>query len=375
MKIKQAPGDFVVEEALARDPLPDGPFALFRLEKSGLGTREAVGILARAWRLAPDRISFAGLKDRHGDTLQWIAVPRGRGRALEQRRLRVEPAGFTDRPLTRSDVGGNRFRVRVRDLSEAEGRRLVSRGAEIERHGFANYYDDQRFGSMRATPGRLVAGEWLRGDFEAALRLAIAAPSPQDPTRLRRRRSLLAERWGRWPEILERIEPSPERSVVKALAAGATAREAYLRLDDGLRSLHFSAWQAWVFNACLRRAVGTGPRAEGVGQEYLFYEGDPGPLAELRIPLASPRVEADPLLDAVLADERVTREAMAGTPLRRGLRAAVAHPERFEVAGPRRDDLQRGRWLVELSFGLGRGAYATMLLKRLTYEFPRRRRS
>lgn len=375
MKIKQAGGDFVVEEALARKPLDDGPFALFRLEKSGLGTREAVGILARAWRLSPDAISFAGLKDRHGDTAQWIAVPRGRGRALQQRRLRVEPAGFTDRPLTRSDVGGNVFRVRVRDLSEGEARRLVSRGGDVARHGFANYYDDQRFGSMRATPGRLVAGEWLRGEHETALRLAIAAPSPQDPTRLRRRRRLLAERWGRWPELLRLLEPSPERSVVARLAAGASAREAYERLDEGLRSLHFSAWQAWVFNACLRRAVGAGPRAEGLGQEYVFSEGDPGPLRDLSIPLASPTAERHPLLDAALASEGVTRERMAGTPLRRGLRAAVAFPEGLEIAPPEPDDLQRGRRLVSLAFGLGRGVYATMLLKRLTFDFPRRRRS
>ncbi len=372
MKVKQAAGDFVVEEVLARPVEPAGPFTLYLLRQRGLGTQAAVRALARAWRLRPADCSFAGLKDRWGDTVQWLAIRRGPPRTHHEPGFEVEPRGYTGRPLGRSDVDRNRFRLVLRDLSEREAQRARERAAEVGAFGFANYYDDQRFGSMRATPGRLVFGAWLRGDAEGALRLAIAAPGAQDRSRLKARRRLLAERWGAWAELAARLDPSPERRLCGALAAGAGFAAAYGMLDAHLRALHAGAWQAWVFNAGLRRAIGPGPSAPGIGQRYVFYPGPAGALSDLAIPLAAPGAEAHPLLDEALAAEGVDRTRLAGTPLRRGLRPAVARAEGLEVSGVEKDARNPGRRALRLAFALGRGSFATMLLKRLTHDARRR---
>lgn len=368
MKIKQAPGDFVVEEILGRTVAGHGPFTLYRLRKRGIGTIEALKLIASAWRIAPRDVSFAGLKDRYGDTVQWIAAWGGPERSYRGRGFELEPSGYTDRPLDRSDVQGNRFRLLLRDLSQREAERARERAAQVATWGFANYFDDQRFGSMRATPGRLVVGAWLRGQAEEALRLAIAAPSHQDRSRIKARRRLLQERWGHWEELAQRIDPSPEQRICQNLARGASYEDAYGKLDRSLRSLHASAWQAWVFNAGLRRAIGAGPTARGIGQPYIFYPEAPGELATLQIPLASRRAEEHPLLDGALEEEGVSRERLSLIDLRRGLRPAVAWPQALEVGTVQSDARNAGRRMLSLAFTLGRGSYATMLIKRLGFD-------
>ena len=375
MKVKQARDDFLVEEVLALPPDPNGPFAVYRLEKEGIGTLEALRVLAGVWRLKRDRLSFAGLKDRHGRTVQTITVRGGPARDYEGRGFAVRHLGASRRPADRRALRGNRFRLVLRDLSAEEADRVVARAREVARHGLPNYYDDQRFGSLRGTRGEFVARALLGGDAEGALRLAIASPAREDRSRLKARRRRLAERWGRWEELAGGLEPSPERRVCALLARGASFAEAYRQVDEDLRSLHLSAWQAHVFNDGLRRAVAEGPTHPGLDGPYVFFEGDPGDLRDVAIPLACARAEPHPLLDAALAEEGVTREALATQPFRRGLRSAVVVPEEVEVGEPRRDDLNAGRHALPLAFVLGPGAYATMVVKRCTYDVRPRGRA
>ena len=63
MKLKQAAEDFRVEEVSRLEPGVEGEFALYRLSKSGIGTPEALRVVAQRWRVKPRDVSFAGLKD------------------------------------------------------------------------------------------------------------------------------------------------------------------------------------------------------------------------------------------------------------------------------------------------------------------------
>ena len=374
MKVKQTPEDFVVVEVLRLEPEAAGPFTLYRLKKVGLDTLEAVRVIARSWHVARRDISVAGLKDRHAQTAQTVAVRQGPDRELHRPEFSLVPCGHASRALQRSDVLANRFEVRLRDLSDAEARRVTVRLAEVARDGFANYYDDQRFGSARGTRGRLVAEALLRGDAEDALRLAVATPSPLDRGALKTRRRRMRERWGRWPELLRVLPPSPERRIAEALAAGRSFDEAYALLDRDLRSLHLSALQAALFNDGLRSAVPRGPSHPGAAGPYVFFEASAGPWAEARVPLAEAHAEPHPLLDAALEARHLDRDLLAAHPFQRGLRALIAHPQDLGIAGPEPDALNPGRQTLLLRFALGPGSYATMLLKRLTFDVRVRRR-
>ncbi len=376
MKVKQAREDFVVEEVIDLAPRPDGAFALYRLDKTGIGTLEALRVLERAWRVPRRDVAVAGLKDRHGTTSQTLSIRNGPARDYEGRGFSVRHLGRAARPVGPGVLAGNRFRIVLRDLGEREARRAVERAGDVLRHGVPNYYDDQRFGSLRGTGGAFVARARLAGDDERALRLAVASPSPEDRGRIRARRRLLSERWGAWGDLARRLEPSLERKVAEHLARGATFLDAYALLDRNLRALHLGAWQAHVFNEGLRRHVPPGgPSSPGADGPYAFYDGPPGALATERVPLAHTRAESHPWLDEVLASEGVDRAALARLPFRRGLRAAVLVPREVETGAPIPDDHNPGRLALSLAFVLGPGSYATMIVKRLTFDVPPRGRA
>ncbi len=377
MKLKQRPEDFRVEEISRLEPGETGEFALYRLEKSGIGTPEALRVVRRDWRLDPRAIAFAGLKDRHGITGQTVSIRRGPKTNYAGRGFKLNYLGRAERPAGRGTLLGNRFRIVVRDLSTEEAARVAQRALAAERDGFPDYYDDQRFGSLRGTGGRFIAKALFAGDAEEALRLAIASPSHEDRSRTKRRRKLLRERWGDFAGLAKALDASVERRICERVAAGASFAEAYRMLDRPLREIHLAAYQAHLFNECLRRAVGLwralrgldeggGPRHSGVDGPYPFYEGDPAELRDRVFPLASAEAPPDPLLDLVLEEEGVSRGQLEG--FRKGSRHAVAVPGDIEAAAPAPDELNRGRLSLALSFRLKPGSYATMLVKRCTYD-------
>ncbi len=367
MKLKQRPEDFRVEELSRLEPGRTGEFSLYRLEKSGIGTPEALRIVGHEWRLDPRALAFAGLKDRHGITAQTVSIRNGPAENFAGKGFKLNYLGRGERAAGRGALLGNRFRIVVRDLSAEEADRFAARARACADKGFPDYYDDQRFGSLRGTEGRFVAKAMLEGDAEAALRLAIASPSREDRSRTKRRRRLLRDHWGDFTGLARRLDASVERRICERLAQGASFADAYRLLDRALRSLHLSAYQAHVFNECLRRAVGPkGLSHAGADGPYVFYEGDPGPLRERVFPLASAEAPEDPLLDEVLREEGVDRGRMKTLGLRNGVRRAVALPEEVLVGAPEADDRNPGRKRLALSFRLGPGCYATMLLKRCT---------
>jgi tRNA pseudouridine13 synthase len=369
MKVKQSPDDFRVEEINRLEPGAEGAFALYRLSKSGIGTPEALRVVQREWRIAPSAIDFAGLKDRYGRTGQSVTIKHGPKRNFEGRGWKLNYLGRSPEPARRGTIARNEFRIRLRDLAPREAELVRERALLAGRAGYPDYYDDQRFGSLRGTGGRFVAEALLAGDFEEALRLTVASPAREDRSRAKRRRRALRDGWGDWQKLADGLDRSIERRVCEALAGGSSFQEAYQLLDPGLRSMHLSAYQSRIFNECLRLgAPRGGPRHPGAAGAYRFFEEDPGDLAGESIPLASAEAPEHPWLDAVLTGVGVDRATLERLPFRAGRRDAVVVPTDLQADEPETDDLNRGRLSIILAFSLRPGSYATMLVKRCTYD-------
>ena len=253
----------------------------------------------------------------------------------------------------------------VRDLAPGEAERFAARAAEAGESGFPDYYDEQRFGSLRGTDGEFIARSLLAGDYERALRLAVASPDARDRAAVRRRRSALRDRWGAWGELAEQLPESFERKLVEALAGGASFEEAYGSLDRELRRLHLSAFQAHLFNEGVRAALGPGPAWPGVEGEYRFPDELP---EDESIPLAAADAEGHRLLDGALERAGVTRAQLEPLPFRAGRRSLLSFPRELRVEAPQPDELNAGRQCVALAFALRPGSYATMLVKRCGHD-------
>src|SRR5262245_51711278 len=97
MKVKQQPGDFIVEELT--DVVPtSGPFAFSRLTKTAWTTPAALAAVRRRWGLDANRVSYGGLKDRHAQTIQYFTIYRGPQRHLTHQTIRVEHLGQVAEP-------------------------------------------------------------------------------------------------------------------------------------------------------------------------------------------------------------------------------------------------------------------------------------
>jgi tRNA pseudouridine13 synthase len=393
MKVKQRPEDFQVEELTDVAPTGQGAFALYRLEKRGWSTPDALAAVRRRWQLEPRRLAYGGLKDRHAVTVQYLTIFHGPRRNLEHHDVRVEYLGQVPRAYDSTDIRANRFRLVVRSLAADEAARALQALDEVRADGVPNYFDDQRFGSVAPAGGareegsEFVARLLVLGRFEEALRLALAAPYEHDRAPQKQEKALLQAHWGDWAQLKEKLPRGHARSLVDYLLHHVgDFRGAVARLRPELRGLYLSAYQSHLWNRMLARWVEGHCRPEQIvsvavklGRVPMWRHLDDEQrreLAGLALPLPSARLRPDPadprvaLAQAMLADEGLELRQMQVKGVRelffsKGERPALCRPAQVEAAGAD-DELNAGRRKVMLGFELPRGSYATLVVKRVT---------
>lgn len=384
VKLKSQPDDFQVDE-LSDFPLENGPFAVYRLTKESLGTPEAITAILQRWNLSRGQVSYGGLKDRHAVTQQWVTIQRGPRQDLEQSNFLLAYQGQSPRPFTPQDIAGNRFRIVLRDFSKERATQVAAAGAAVVRDGVPNYFDDQRFGSLGES-GEFIARPWCQGDYERALWLAIAEPNVHDRPDDRHEKELLRQHWGNWDICKAKLARSSRRSIITYLVDHPTHfRNAFALVRVDLRSLYLAAYQSDLFNRILGRWLQQQCRPEALHPVELATTSVPFMMelsaeerqvlhgAELPLPSARLHLEESPLLELyqqILAEQGLElRELRVKYPrdsfFSKGERSAVIVPQDWScVVGA--DDRYPGRQRVTLQFRLPRGAYATIVVKRLT---------
>jgi tRNA pseudouridine13 synthase len=385
MKLKHRVGDFKVRELLREDYLEDsGPVRVYRVTKRKLTSPEAARVLAAEAGVGQEQVGLAGLKDRQGITVQHMSVVDGRDVRLEVEGLRIEPIGFARSPLESADSLGNAFDINVRALSPSEVSALRSNLDSVREGGVPNYFDDQRFGNLRAEQG-WVPLDLARGRIEEGLRRMLCEPSPFDDDRHARLKRLLDEHWGDWLECLDvarRI--GVHRSLFEHLAEHPTDfAGAFRHVAARTRLIHLYAWQSHVWN----RAVAAWVRGRVAVDDRVVLESVEGPLvcpgtplgaADLgrTLPLPGPglqgvtdpeheRLFADVLAEDGLVPDQFRIEGVPGFQLKPEARSLFVVPRFLRVRPSQPDPEHRGGLMVRLRFELPRGSYATLVVKRL----------
>ena len=390
MKLKRLVEDFQVEERVSL-AAGGGPVALYRLTKQSLGTLEAVEAIRRRWKLRREQLAFAGLKDKHALTHQFVTIAGGPRRGLAQANLTLDYVGQTARPIHASDITANAFVVVIRDLGEGEAATAAGEFTAAARSGLPNYFDDQRFGSLGES-GQFIAEPWHRGDYERALWLALAEPNARDQPGDREEKRLLRENWGDWDRCRELLAGArrafpTERERIAGFLAGQPRdfRRALAMTRQELRSLWLAAYQSHLWNQILTTLIQDTCCLEqlrfltiGRREAPFFSTLDAEQAAALRaaiLPLPSARLhlEDGPLRElyerALAAEGLALREIRVKYPrdsfFSKGERPALFWPRELEHAEAE-DELYPGRRKLTLRFALPRGSYATILVKRLT---------
>lgn len=411
MTLRRQPSDFRVDEVLSpqtRQRLSsDGAHAVYALEKTSLTTPDAVNRLARELGVRPDQIGYAGLKDKHAQTLQHVSVPirtgttppehitpTERSQASEETRWSAALVGRLDAPLSSKDIDANRFILIVRDLARETCDEMMRRARLLAIEGpdgttglrIVNYFGAQRFGSARHGGG-WIARALMAGDFEAALRLAIGTPARKDSGRLRELTRACARHWGDWKKLLHAAPRLPESRPLEVLArASATPdfRKAFAALPGFLQALYLEAYQSHLWNRTAHELVrehtspgSRGPlRSDDEFGEMIFPIADeiPESLRALEVPLlARKTILAQPWAGAarrVLEREGISTQDLRVPGVDRPFFGEA--PRRFlidaadvSISAPSPDPLSPKRFCCEATFSLPRGAYATVVMRAL----------
>ena len=408
LRIKVTPEDFIVREHVDIPFHQEGRYRIYLLEKRGWNTADAVESVAEASGVPVSVVRYAGLKDRHALTRQYISVPREHELKSRVPDLELTPAGFSDEFVSTKVLVGNTFEITIRRLGPAERAFIELRLPEVQRFGFLNYFDDQRFGSVTAE-GDFLAERLLKGHLKGALRLYLTAVYPGQRKAERDRRQAISAAWGHWDAVLALCASgtSAEKEIARILPQGGNRKnllKAVNAIPGREMAMYFAAYQGFIWNRSLRIFAGLGddsdagghgvPRQDTAGRavarpgcfsvpgktgSYVFCRDVPDDVFEslhgAQIPTVArqllycpPAVEA--AVDAALGERGV---ALSDFNLR-GIRAAyfksfyrpaIVVPGDLSAGAFLPDELYQRYEKVRLSFLLPRGSYATMLLKAL----------
>jgi len=169
--------DFIVDEVPAYEPCGDGEHTYIGIEKRGIATTTVANQLAQKLGLRPRDVSFAGRKDTRAITRQTFCVhnvPRETIEALELDNARVLWVSRHRNKLRMGHLRGNRFTIRIRDVTQNAATRAEPILETLARRGVPNAYGPQRFGSHG--DNQIVGYHLLRHDTEALKASGIRHP-------------------------------------------------------------------------------------------------------------------------------------------------------------------------------------------------------
>lgn len=385
-EIKQEDEDFYVEEVPLYVPCGSGEHTYFEIEKVDVATRPAVEAIARKLGVEVGSIGYAGLKDRKGVTRQTLSVASVDPDQVRRLRLPGIEILRVSRHTNKLRLGhllGNRFRVRVRNVSDDAESRLRALLSRLE--WIPNYLGPQRFGSRGIA--HFIGRSLLREEHQTAVERLLGYPTSVEgnPDVVRAREYFMAGEW----EKAHQTFPTQYRDELAVLhyllQAGPNYSRAVKRLREHSRKMYVCAFQSYLFNLTLaermRQTDGDLNRLFCGDLAYLHRSGavftveDPaeeqlranrleispsGPLFGQKMP--SPKGRAAAIEAMVLAREGLDLDEIRRLVPRR-LFEGARRPLRVPVS-----DLH---WSLEganllLEFFLPRGAYATTLLREIT---------
>lgn len=384
--IKESPEDFAVTEIPLYLPQGEGEHTYAEIEKRGLTTLEAIRRLSRHLGVAEREIGYAGMKDARGITRQTLSFPRiepDRLLTANMNGIKILSAARHRNKLKLGHLAGNRFTVRVREVTENALEKANAIAAVLSARGVPNYFGLQRYGSLGNS--HLIGRELLRGNHRAAVDALMGDPA-----------AIRDEQWRSAVEAYFRgdLEASlmllpghcrTERELIRRLSKRPDAHDKALdSVSPRLRKLYLSAYQSFLFDRVLEKrlrsmdSLMTGDLAFRHDNGACFLVEDAAAEAEragrfeispsgpmfgcrMKLPEGTPlAIELDEL-----NHEGVTLEAFN---LQGGLRMeGERRPLRVPLGDMAIDGDDRG---LLFRFSLPKGSYATSVLREIIKNNP-----
>ena len=249
-KIKENQNDFLVKEVLSEKTInsfnnTEG-HAVYILKKSGLDTNHALSDVEKRYGLV---LKSLGLKDANAQTEQYVYTykklkPLAK---IEGQKFSLQLVGFTPKPISKKQMLGNTFEIKISNLSES----LPSFTGDEK---ILNFFGYQRFGSKRPIT-HLVGKAIVKGEYTKALEYILSFSSKYDSEKNNEIRKLISKRKSE-PEIIDLVPYSMdiERNLLKQLSNDEDPKNAIRSIPLTMRRFYIQAYQSFLFNKTLSYA-------------------------------------------------------------------------------------------------------------------------
>lgn len=365
-KIKSSPDDFFVseildEKALSKLSKADG-YAAYKLKKRGIDTNHA---LSEIFKIHGLRLKALGLKDANATTEQFVCSMNTSKNVVNfsTNRYSLEFLGYVPKPLTKKDMIGNHFKIKIEDASFSE----ISNFDEYEK--VLNFFGYQRFGSKRPV-SHLIGKAILQNDFERAVSLLLSFSTEYDLPENTKIRKMLEDK-SNYAEILNEVPPQMdiEGVVLSEMVEHGDPLKAMRSMPLTIRRFFVQAFQSYVFNRTTSTAFEYGeelflPKSGDVcyDKKNILGRFENDPSQRLAIPLVgysySKKNRFDYYISKILETEQVHAKDFFSKTMQEvsdegGFRQATIKCCDFSISEP------------TVSFTLSRGSYATILLREI----------
>lgn len=147
---KQSPRDFVVDEIPLYEFSGEGEHLILHIRKKSLSTSEMIGQIARYLGIKNKEIGYAGLKDKHAMTKQYISLHKKYEEALENfnhENIKILSKTYHNNKIRIGHLKANRFYIKVKKVNPTSATKIDEALKNIAKFGMPNYFGYQRFGN------------------------------------------------------------------------------------------------------------------------------------------------------------------------------------------------------------------------------------
>ena len=349
-------------------------FPLYLLEKYNIDSNHAVIEIKKQSGL---KLRIMGIKDAKAETSQYASCEQTKNlpRDIITPKTKLTLLGFLRTPLSKSALIGNSFKIKINQTSDNDIHPFL-----LELNKIANFYGLQRFGSERMVT-HLVGKALLERNYNKAIEYLLSYTSKYDSkfSKEIREKSRDPKNYQKLIKILPK-GMDLERLMLYTLVKGKDSIAVIRSIPINIRRLFVQAYQSYIFNKCLSSALLCTEDIQKCKDGDLCFEIEKplvfGKIRRFREGIDSnndvtPAIRLvgynyqpgknrfDHITKRILTDENISPTAfylkdLQELSLQMGFRQTSLCCNEFSHFG-----------MLELSFKLPKGSYATTLLREL----------